>query len=624
MPMRKNKTALILLTLIISIYPLILIGPTISTTDNDAYYAEIAFVYTTQLPEDLTEWNNFLTQNDYNVTTLILQEVLSSPEILKNYDLIIMGNSTNNPSGSLMSKADAELIANQGVPIIATGYGGWFILNLAESQQSAKYDKISTLKIRIEDQDHPIYNIPFKLDLEDYSDFLFLTITEYYFNNSFVIDSSFSQFEAYAYILSDYTAGKFTGFENNTEIYFNFISTPRILSKNGLNFYINFIEYALGRSHERYETTLSLNGPAEGYLGQGLFYYSKLTYNEDLPLANKKISLIVNDSIIDSKYTNSSGEAELLFIPNSTGLFELKTIFEGDRGYYNSTSNVIICNITDKTRIETHLTINAPEKIKINQQMVIKITLLDNSSNPIKDEFVNLFINGEFTLKNTTDEDGITLFKISFEKSEEYDLKIIYFGNDIYSNTTSEFNVEVLKNQTVIYLETPLILFVGEHSILTAIIKGEDNIKLTNVEISFYLNNTPIGVSLTDNSGEASIVYTPQDFENNTIGFIYAHFEGNEAYNPSNSTLTSILFRSKFQTELTIDSPNKIVVGQILNIKVKLISNNPNNTGLLIKIYFNGSFIYQSITDDNGVVEFNVTFIYSPGLLNLTAVFDGS
>ncbi|MHA1754095.1 MAG: hypothetical protein ACTSYR_01085 [Candidatus Odinarchaeia archaeon] len=624
MPMRKNKTALILLTLIISIYPLILIGPTISTTDNDAYYAEIAFVYTTQLPEDLTEWNNFLTQNDYNVTTLILQEVLSSPEILKNYDLIIMGNSTNNPSGSLMSKADAELIANQGVPIIATSYGGWFILNLAESQQSAKYDKISTLKIRIEDQDHPIYNIPFKLDLEDYSDFLFLTITEYYFNNSFVIDSSFSQFEAYAYILSDYTAGKFTGFENNTEIYFNFISTPRILSKNGLNFYINFIEYALGRSHERYETTLSLNGPAEGYLGQGLFYYSKLTYNEDLPLANKKISLIVNDSIIDSKYTNSSGEAELLFIPNSTGLFELKTIFEGDRGYYNSTSNVIIYNITDKTRIETYLTINAPEKIKINQQMVIKITLLDNSSNPIKDEFVNLFINGEFTLKNTTDEDGITLFKISFEKSGEYDLKIIYFGNDIYSNTTSEFNVEVLKNQTVIYLETPLILFVGEHSILTAIIKGEDNIKLTNVEISFYLNNTPIGVSLTDNSGEASIVYTPQDFENNTIGFIYAHFEGNEAYNPSNSTLTSILFRSKFQTELTIDSPNKIVVGQILNIKVKLISNNPNNTGLLIKIYFNGSFIYQSITDDNGVVEFNVTFIYSPGLLNLTAVFDGS
>ena len=105
--------------------------------------AKIAFLYHDSQNENLPGWDDFLSSNNYEVTMIQIQKALSSPNILKDYDIIILGNSTNNGDGNMISTQEYALLANQGVPIIANGFGGWIILKLSNFLNYKLYSDIS-------------------------------------------------------------------------------------------------------------------------------------------------------------------------------------------------------------------------------------------------------------------------------------------------------------------------------------------------------------------------------------------------------------------------------------------------------------------------------------------------
>ncbi|MHA1410916.1 MAG: hypothetical protein ACTSQY_11525, partial [Candidatus Odinarchaeia archaeon] len=193
----------------------------------------------------LTDWNIFFGKYGYAVDNLSLSDVLSHPSIIKNYDLIIFDNGTNTVNGDMLSYSEIRLIAEQGVPILTNGYGGWFILKLANYTNYFSYQSTSRIKVELDKQNLTIYHEPYEIEMFNASSFLFVSVTDLQYNSTFFLDDELPSLDIFANRYSDCAIGQYTGFKDNPWIFFTFIYTPSILNENGERLYINLIEFII-------------------------------------------------------------------------------------------------------------------------------------------------------------------------------------------------------------------------------------------------------------------------------------------------------------------------------------------------------------------------------------------
>ena len=185
----------------------------------------------------------------------------------------------------------------------------------------------------------------------------------------------------------------------------------------------------------------------------------------------------------------------------------------------------------------------------------------------------------------------------------EYNITATYSGNANYlpTQSTTSFRVNKRNVNLTISLDENTITY-GQNATLTAIMPIDGNIAI-NINNETY--------NITTIAGTAHLQIPAQPAGNHTIT---ATFEGNDQYNPANTTI--ILTVNRADPPITINTTD-IKYGQNATIAVTTL---PDVTGI-IAIHIDGK-IYGMATIISGTAAFNITGL-NIGNYTVTATYSG-
>lgn len=265
------------------------------------------------------------------------------------------------------------------------------------------------------------------------------------------------------------------------------------------------------------------------------------------------------------------------------------------------------------------LTVNASD-VKYKNSSEIEgnfyYTKSDGSKVFLADKEVELYINGTFIEKTTTDSNGKYSFKYPAYVLGNQDVLVKFTGTFYLtpiSNSTS-FNVEALK--TSLQVSANNSVKVGETVTITGKLVDETNNPVTNTKISLYIDDDLVTVS-TNNKGSFNYKYKTKISGQN---YVLAMYNGDYGYVNSSSkttfkTLKLDSYISIAATNTTENNPTKIS-GILKDINNKAIGN------AQVIIYSNGNQIANLTTDKDGKYSYTYT-LKGTGKYTITSTFYG-
>ncbi len=397
-------------------------------------------------------------------------------------------------------------------------------------------------------------------------------------------------------------------------------------------------------------------------------YYSGETFN---------ITVYYNDTKRNEGIDGANISIEVKGSPYST------TIFDYGNGYYNITVN---CSKSDfygygwfALKVDSNLTsyhnhteflnikvigetdgslisINQPDHIGFTEQLTYdtvsdsylgwkpyNITIKFSYTDTINSEWINdgtgiLNFNGE----NYYDYEGIdgiysweiptlnlasrysislTMMKDNWENvTFQFYITIGYKGLEISDLSASDYGHE-LEIQDGIISDA----YIGND--LTIQLKLQDNIT------GFYINESNVILNINDKSYEGLAlgskyywIIPTDDFSAQIYSINITFFED---YFINRSILYTIEFSEKYEVSISLyEAPDNIIIGETLNIKIKLYSEIPiANENVTVIFNFGGGIapqIRSIITNKDGVASFSILIPDGAEYVNISALYEGS
>lgn len=179
------------------------------------------------------------------------------------------------------------------------------------------------------------------------------------------------------------------------------------------------------------------------------------------------------------------------------------------------------------------------------------------------------------------------------------------------------------KSETDLALEFPQFAYPGDSVRIAAALTDGNETAIEDAPIHFYINDTHINQSSTNESGIALAFWSiPNNFVGNVT--IYGVYLGNQLYlncTSNNYTLPVV----KIPTVLNIETPSLGFIGQNVSLMASLSSEKGYNmTSSEISFFINGMNVGSSYTDDSGVAVFVWKIPEgSTGVIEFWAVYGG-
>ncbi len=265
------------------------------------------------------------------------------------------------------------------------------------------------------------------------------------------------------------------------------------------------------------------------------------------------------------------------------------------------------------------ITVNATD-VKIGENSKIKgklyYTKKDGSKAVFSDKEIELYINGTYITKTTTNKNGEYTFNYPTESIGNQTVQVKFNGG-LYlpkvTNTTT-FNVEKLK--TTISLTTKNIP-IGYKTNITGKVIDNLNNPVKNAKLKVFVDNKEYTVT-TDNQGTFKFEYYPTYIGEHHI---LTEYDGNYSHEKNYTTLNFNV--TKIKTKITITATNTYsneetsIKGKLTDIKNKAIAN------AKVTIYDGKNIITTVTTDKNGeyTLKYKTT---KTGKINLTSEYDGN
>lgn len=269
---------------------------------------------------------------------------------------------------------------------------------------------------------------------------------------------------------------------------------------------------------------------------------------------------------------------------------------------------------------------NAEEEIQKNDTKItsnankfyygsyFKVTLKDNSSNPVKDGAVIFNVNDR-NYSGTTDKNGAAALNIKLNPGT-YSIKVSYKGSESLNGLTQTFTVTVLKNVPKITTKTNCV-FRGKY--FHVYLKNATGSALKNYLVYFKLGGKTYK-RYTDANGRASLKFTTKTYKNKLI----VTFKGKGDYsevsknitvrvkiNPSNKNSIWVWARDMNKVPLSTLKKNgikNIFIHEtaVYNYGFKSWLNKANKKGLKVHIwmqcFYNGK-TWPKISSESGVIN---------------------
>ncbi|MEM3606889.1 MAG: hypothetical protein QXE30_04525, partial [Candidatus Bathyarchaeia archaeon] len=198
--------------------------------------------------------------------------------------------------------------------------------------------------------------------------------------------------------------------------------------------------------------------------------------------------------------------------------------------------------------------------------------------------------------------------------------QILYFDFRGISHIENfNIQVKVVKLKVKIDIYAPSTIKYKESTILTIKLKDVNEKPIVEAPVKFYLNSSFIGMNLTSNIGEATLIFNA-NFKAGKYK-VEVEYPGSNIFEASNSSITLTI--EKASTKIVIEAPETGKVNEESLIKVKLIDEyNESIGGATIKLHAD-SQILTGLTNSLGEAKFT----YKPlnkGRIQIKALYEGN
>ncbi|MBZ9570049.1 right-handed parallel beta-helix repeat-containing protein [Methanobrevibacter sp. TMH8] len=183
-------------------------------------------------------------------------------------------------------------------------------------------------------------------------------------------------------------------------------------------------------------TNSTINAP-DGKVGDSINVSGIATDEEGNPIANTQISVTIDGKTYNIT-TNSNGEWNLIFTPETSGNFTAIVSWTGNSSH-NGFTNSTTFNID---KLNTSVSVVAPDT-KVNQTINISGVLIDENGNPVANAQLNVIVDGKI-YNLTTDSNGHWSLPYTPTRAGSIEVLVNFAGNYIYlsSENATIFNVE--------------------------------------------------------------------------------------------------------------------------------------------------------------------------------------
>lgn len=347
-----------------------------------------------------------------------------------------------------------------------------------------------------------------------------------------------------------------------------------------------------------------------------------------LPVDNGTIVILDEDG-------NARGNATL----NETGIVTIKTDitdggkhnltikYSGDNKYNNSTQ-LFEVNIM---KIDTKVTLDPMENVKLGYVLTVRVSLTDNNGNVLSYKNIILQINNKKT-SLTTNNNGTVTYVYKPKKAELLEITVLYGGDKTYAASDTTRQITVNKLPAILSVNNNITSRINDTVNITVNIVDENYSPVTGGRIIFKVNDKTLRdnrgniVYATVKDGVASITTSfSQKVGSYTLIVIYG---GTSYYGTSKNRDTSITITPR-DAQITIDEILPAIIGSEMSFKVKVTDGDePVNSGtVLIKFNdkslrdTNGNVVYASVKKGEATVKFTISSAFKAKTYNLTVVY---
>ncbi len=185
-----------------------------------------------------------------------------------------------------------------------------------------------------------------------------------------------------------------------------------------------------------------------------------------------------------------------------------------ETNYSNTKSDETDNDGSEEEEIQKNDTLITSNSNKFYYGDYFKVTLKDNSSNPINNSPIVFKVNGE-NYTSISDENGTAVLNIKLSPGT-YSIEVNYDGNEIFNPYCKTFTITVLKNVPKITISTNCV-FRGKY--FHVYLKNATGSPLKNHLVYFKLGEKTYK-RYTDDNGRASLKITTKTYKNKlTISF---------------------------------------------------------------------------------------------------------
>ena len=271
-------------------------------------------------------------------------------------------------------------------------------------------------------------------------------------------------------------------------------------------------------------------------------------------------------------------------------------------------------NLTFTVRaLNTEIDINSTN-VTVGQNATITITLIDENSNKLSDQFVTVKINNQ---TNTTKTDGEGCAVIHYQSTSPglNNITATYDSTTQYNTSNSTANFHVFKHQTNITLTTKPIK-INESEEITGMATDENGKAISNLQLDLSINGKLFHIQ-TDENGYYTYKYEPIIAG---LHDVLVDLHDDEFYN--DSTIEGTFNVSKYNTTLTVvhtpvsysqttaqttisgtltDELSNPVMSAHINLEIDGMTHD-------ISTREDGSYQYDYKTDSDGIKSVTATF----------------
>ena len=354
-------------------------------------------------------------------------------------------------------------------------------------------------------------------------------------------------------------------------------------------------------------TSISIDPISNAKYGDEITITGLLVNEDGLSLANQPVTITFNGE--DTEVTTRNGEFKFVAKITTVGENTVTVNYTGNDKYEASEASTTF--ISEKADII--ITFDEMEAIKKGETLTISGTVTDHNNNTMANSVVKLLINnGRKTLR--ADDEGKFTFDYALSKVGENNITATFLENDFYNEAVEKVSVEVLPLGSIIEIDPIDSVVKGESVTITGKLTDENGNAIANAQVRVFVNGSPKTVK-TDENGLFTHTYIMGRVGDNIITVRY---EGSINYLSSESS--TIVVVDKTKTSITLDSFDKIVIGDyvtikgritdiegnvIPNVQVKITVNDSPKT---LKCDENGEFTHQYKIIKTGEYIFTVYF----------------